>query len=91
MTDSLKTGNAIPCRKCLLEDLSDRSLYEQVQKTVAAIPEEERCADSEYRRRLQICRNCEELLSGMCLQCGCYVEVRAARQRSSCPKTKPDW
>ncbi len=80
-----------PCRKCLLSELSDLSLYEQVQKTVAAIPEDLRCTEREYRRRLGICRECGELLSGMCLQCGCYVEVRAAKEKAGCPLVKRRW
>ena len=81
----------IPCRKCLLSELSDQSLYEQVRKTIAAIPEEQRCSDREYRRRLEICRQCDALLSGMCRECGCYAEVRAARIGARCPSANPKW
>jgi len=80
-----------PCRKCLLSELSDRALYEQILQTVQAIPEERRCGKEEYERRLSLCRSCEVLFQGMCRECGCFVEVRAAESLSRCPAPDRKW
>ena len=83
--------NRIPCRKCLLSELSDQALYIQVKKTIEAIPESARAPEDLVRYRLMKCKNCESLFQGMCRECGCYVEVRSARLKSRCPAAKPEW
>ena len=37
-----------------------------------------------YKLRLEKCKKCDFLISGMCLKCGCYVEVRAALNDKHC-------
>ncbi len=41
--------------------------------------------DETYKERLRHCKKCGNLISGMCLKCGCYVEIRAALKDKSCP------
>ncbi len=41
-----------------------------------------------YEKRLQSCKECELLLDGMCRACGCFVELRAAVYKNSCPYDK---
>lgn len=72
------------CRKCLLNQDSGE-LYQSIQELIAALPEEEKAAEQEYRRRLALCEGCDKLQNGMCLSCGCFVQVRAAKKRESCP------
>ena len=36
--------------------------------------------------RLACCKACDALNAGTCMQCGCYVEMRAARLDMHCPK-----
>lgn len=79
------------CRKCLLEEMDEEEIYTDLQKYIGQIPEEERTGEEEYRKRLQKCRECEQLLSGMCRICGCYVELRAAVRNRSCPLVHPKW
>ncbi len=50
--------------------------------------EELRAPEEEYERRLTLCKDCEKLLQGTCLACGCYVELRAAARGGHCPKKK---
>ncbi len=72
------------CRRCLLKDLDEeyfRSIYQYIEN----LPWEERASQSVYAGRLALCRTCESLQNGMCIQCGCFVEVRAAKRRLSCP------
>ena len=42
--------------------------------------------DAAYAARLACCKACDALNAGTCMQCGCYVEMRAARLDMHCPK-----
>lgn len=79
------------CYKCLLEELNDASIAEQVKHTLSLIPEGQKVTDNVYRERLACCKTCEKLVSGMCRVCGCFVEVRAVYRRKSCPDVHPKW
>ena len=79
------------CTRCLLEELDDETIYETVQRTIRSIPEEKRTGETEYRKRLNGCKECEKLVQGMCRVCGCFVEVRAAYVRKKCPDIHPRW
>lgn len=73
------------CKQCLLRELDNEELWQRVRRTIAAIPEADRCSCEEYERRLTACRQCGRLLSGVCRVCGCFVEVRAAGRDNHCP------
>ena len=75
----------------MLYELADKAAYESVKSYIDALSPEQRVDDEEYRRRLEICRECDMFLSAMCRKCGCYVEVRAVRTDAHCPKTKSSW
>ena len=79
------------CRRCMLYELADKAAYESVKSYIDALSPEQKILDEEYHRRLEICRDCDMFLSAMCRKCGCYVEVRAIRTDSHCPKSKPLW
>lgn len=81
-----------PCLKCLLQDLPDeKALAEILRERIAQIPEED-CTDPDiYKKRLDLCRSCPSLSRGTCGECGCYVELRAARKKMSCPHVPPLW
>ena len=80
------------CRRCLLEDIeSERSFYDMIQERNRLLPKEQRADDTEYTRRLTLCRACDQLMGGTCLQCGCYVELRAAKRGMRCPHHDPKW
>ena len=53
------------------------------------MPRRLRTPDALYETRLACCRDCEALQNGTCMQCGCYVEMRAARSDMHCPLTEP--
>lgn len=38
-----------------------------------------------YTERLVICKRCERLQDAMCNACGCYVELKAAILKNTCP------
>ena len=79
------------CYKCLLEDFDEKNALNTVKEMIEAMPEEQRTPQDEYRRRLEICRNCDSLVSGTCVKCGCYVELRAAGRSRCCPDAKDKW
>lgn len=80
------------CRRCLLtEDDSQAELAKTVQEYVALIPADQRAAEGEYQKRLAACKACDQLISGMCRACGCFVEARAAKARMHCPDVNGKW
>ena len=76
------------CKKCLLLQSGDEDNHKLVQQYIAKIKPEEKCDYETYEKRLEICRNCDNLISGTCIKCGCYVEFRAAFKMKHCPDTK---
>ena len=78
-----------PCR-CLLKE-ADPDLGRIVAEYVDALPEEARVPEEVYRRRLTACEACPRLADGMCLDCGCYVEARAAKAGLKCPGVPAKW
>lgn len=81
----------IICRRCLLADTGQADLVRSLEEMKAAIPEEAKTGDDEYKRRLDICRQCDELIGGTCRKCGCYVEFRALKKRMYCPDEERKW
>lgn len=74
------------CRRCLLEEMADQQeYYKSIQHLRSIMPQEERTSDEVYDARLAVCKACDQLNAGTCLQCGCYVEARAARIDMHCP------
>lgn len=79
------------CKRCLLADIDVDGLYKQVSDLIALIPDDRRTAEEEYRRRLDICRGCDRLRDGICGECGCFVELRAANSANYCPSYPKKW
>lgn len=79
-----------PCR-CLLFEAGERDLAEAVKEYISTLGEEIKAPEELYKTRLEVCRGCENLLSGTCLKCGCYVEMRAAVKGNRCPSEKSLW
>ena len=80
-----------PCKRCLLSSYDPMKMYESVQIRISLIDDDERTCEDEYRERLRICEGCDDLSSGSCLQCGCFVELRAAYKDMHCPSVKKLW
>lgn len=80
------------CPGCLLRDMDfERPLYEIVQEVLSNMEPHLKAEEAVYESRLEICKKCENLQSGMCKLCGCYVEVRAARKDQRCPAVQARW
>lgn len=81
----MSTGTS-RCRRCLLREMQDENdYYQSVLRYRAGLDARIRTPDDAYEQRLAACRQCDELQSGTCGQCGCYVEMRAARYDQHCP------
>lgn len=79
------------CRKCLFEEIDRDGVYASIMELIAALPEERRTPEPEYRRRLETCQSCDFLSEGTCGMCGCFVELRAAKADMHCPHEKHLW
>ena len=90
LSKSMQNNGKI-CRRCLLEEIGEAELLRSLEELKNAMSEEERAEDSEYARRLGICKECDELNNGTCMKCGCYVEFRALKKRMRCPHEKTKW
>lgn len=75
------------CKRCLLREL-DGEYFRSIYQYIESLPEERKSSPPEYARRLALCRECGHLQNGMCAQCGCFVEVRAAKKGLDCPIRK---
>jgi len=72
------------CKRCLLNELDETELFRSISEYINAMPKEQRVSESEYQTRLSLCRQCDHLMNGMCAICGCFVELRAAKQIMHC-------
>ncbi|HAU50271.1 MAG TPA: hypothetical protein DEG74_05230 [Clostridiales bacterium] len=77
-----------PCLRCLISEMDDDTANEIVKKGISDILDRDKTDEKVYDERLSICRSCDNLLSGTCLSCGCYVEIRAAINKGRCPERK---
>ena len=79
------------CKRCLLADMDASAMYETVRRRIDQLPENQRADAETYSRRLEICRTCDALVSGLCSICGCFTELRAARAEQHCPHPAQFW
>lgn len=87
----MEDARQLICRKCLIRDMPQAEFFKNMYSYIANIPEEDRAPGEEYERRLSECRQCGNLLNGMCRICGCFVEMRAAVAVRHCPGTDKRW
>lgn len=73
------------CVKCLLYEAGESVTYEQIMAYVATLDKKDLVKQEICNERLNKCKSCDELISGMCRKCGCYVEVRARLKNACCP------
>lgn len=73
------------CKRCLLRESAENDTFEAVRSKIDLLSEAEKAEDDLYQKRLEACRTCDHLISGVCMKCGCYVEFRAAFRKMKCP------
>ncbi len=79
------------CRKCLLADMKEEDFFRTLRSHIRNIDEDLKVDQAVYEKRLDQCRACDDLISGMCRICGCYVEMRAIMKKNACPRVHPKW
>lgn len=77
--------NTGKCKRCLLREYDETDYREKIERVLKLMSEKEKVPAELYEKRLQVCGQCEKLVQGTCLSCGCYVELRAAGKMGSCP------
>ena len=78
------------CKKCLLSEI-DEKFHANINDYIYSLSDEIKVVNEEYQRRLSICRECENMLNGMCKKCGCFIETRAIKKLSYCPSEDKKW
>ena len=78
------------CR-CLLKQAGEEELAQTVSEYISTLDPEIKADPRLYRSRLEKCRSCKNLNSGVCGKCGCYVEMRAAVRKNRCPSEEKLW
>lgn len=73
------------CKRCLLLEAGEAASFKSVSDYLETIDSHLKTDGPTYLSRLEKCRQCDNLISGMCLKCGCYVELRAALRDKACP------
>lgn len=79
------------CRKCLLREKDEAEYFRNLENYIAGLDDSVRVGQKKYEERLSICKNCENLMQGMCRLCGCFVELRAALKVRKCPGLPCRW
>lgn len=84
----MENDSVHPCRKCLLLQSGREDVLKEIAERIGKIPDGQKTPKEAYAARLSACSECEHLLSGTCLKCGCYPEFRAAFAKNRCPAKK---
>lgn len=81
-------NNQRVCKQCLVREIDEAAYREKLEKVLLLMDRNIKADTALYEKRLSICKECEKLLEGTCLGCGCYVELRAAAKSNHCPYKK---
>jgi len=79
------------CRRCLTKDMPESAYFSNLYEYIRQIDPDLKAEEKEYERRLSLCKECDNLMNGMCRICGCFVELRAVMKKNYCPGTKKRW
>lgn len=76
------------CKGCLIRDIDSQKQYQSMFNYIESLDEDIKINRQVYEVRLYTCKKCASLINGMCKHCGCFVEMRAAIAKNSCPNKK---
>lgn len=65
-------------------ETGERASFEGVKSYLETIDSSLKVSPEVYKKRLEYCKNCDSLIAGMCIKCGCYCELRAALKNKAC-------
>lgn len=78
------------CKRCYLAN-EEKNYINNLSAYIEQIADDIKTNPPIYAERLAICRSCEKQQNGLCLLCGCFVEIRAAVKTHYCPMAKRKW
>ncbi len=76
------------CRQCDILSKLPEDVASYAIKLYELMPKNERASDKLMEKRIGVCRDCSRREKSTCLECGCYIEIRAMKQESYCPQKK---
>ena len=79
------------CKKCLLREMQEGEYFRNMYEYIAQLDPDVKSEEELYEKRLAACKQCGNLVNGMCRVCGCFVEMRAAVKKNSCPAAERYW
>ena len=79
------------CRKCLLDQVFEEEEYKNLQDYIESLDKHIKTDECDYKKRLNTCKQCDNLINGMCKICGCFVEMRAAVNKNYCTSIEKYW
>lgn len=79
------------CKKCLLRDMQEGEYFRNMYEYIANLDPDVKSEEELYEKRLAACKQCGNLVNGMCRVCGCFVEMRAAVRKNYCPAAEKYW
>ena len=68
--------------------MDEKDYLEKIQVLVANLDADVKAKQEIYEKRLAVCKECDFLTDCTCRACGCFVELRAAVRKNSCPYNK---
>lgn len=80
------------CKRCDIENATTpENIRAAVDRLKTLMPENEKCPEDMYIKRLESCAGCDRNSGGTCLECGCFVEIRALQIDFHCPGSGRNW
>lgn len=79
------------CKKCLLQDIAPEEYLDNMRIYLMGLDDDIKTEETLYKERLAYCKECDNLIEGLCRLCGCFVEYRAAIKHKACPDIYPKW
>ena len=76
------------CKRCLIREMDEYEEYKNMFEYIDNLSDDIKSSQELYEKRMETCKQCDMLLSGMCRKCGCFVEMRAAVEKNYCPNKK---
>lgn len=80
------------CKRCYHFQEDKEKLQETIKCYIDSLGEHQKVVDLIYKDRLLKCEACDALVNGVCKYCGCFVVVRAIKNKQKCPyPNKSKW
>ncbi|MCR5627818.1 MAG: DUF6171 family protein [Lachnospiraceae bacterium] len=76
------------CRQCDILSKLPEDVASYAIKLFELLPMAERAEEELMQKRLSVCKECNRREQSTCLECGCYIEMRAMKKNDKCPKKK---